>query len=399
MPRARAAVLTVVLALRLASSGGAGAAPTIRATRVPVLLRNGSLSPLLLDCREANPATGRFDGGRLAGCNGPSLVRVPSWLASDFTHLLYYGHHMGFAIRALGSRAGVRGPWEDIGEVLRAPALDAPRAGAQARLKHISSPHVTADHQQRVLRMHFHGEKVRFRLQSGKSCWQGTMEAHSADGLAFSVPAESPRPPPAIGCFYLRTFEHDGMEYAVMKRDNDGISLVRRPLHSPPTERFSEGQLLLPGARHASVVRAPGGQLLVFWTNIGRCGYCDRALGRGVVPNEHTWAPDAPERILAAPIVGTRWPSWRVGAPQTVLEPELELEGGRLQLSRSVSGEAMRPERALRDPDVVLDADASGGARMHLVYAAMGEFGLALAEVEVAVHGHGSARSPVPPHH
>ena len=61
--------------------------------------------------------------------------------------------------------------------------------------------------------------------------------------------------------------------------------------------------------------------------------------------------------------------------PVTVLEPELDYEGGELPLIPSVRGLSNEPVRQLRDPAIF-----SEWPRTYLLYSVAGERGIAIAE-------------------
>ena len=63
-------------------------------------------------------------------------------------------------------------------------------------------------------------------------------------------------------------------------------------------------------------------------------------------------------------------------APELVLEPQEEWEGASEPLEPSARGAVIGPARQLRDPAIFEE-----GGRTFLLYAAAGEYGLAIAEL------------------
>jgi hypothetical protein len=210
---------------------------------------------------------------------------------------------------------------------------------AEQDTRHIASPDVHVDHANRRIVMYYHG----------LADWgvQRTRVALSEDGLRFAARPE------LLGPSYFRVFRHAGASYAlampgILFRSADGLS------------GFERGPLLFEGGlqRHTALLRR-GEVLHVFWTRVG----------------------DAPESILHSriPLRGD-WRGWRVeGEPEVVLRPDLPYEGSDLPTAPSWRGAVNIPVRQLRDP-CVFEEDG----RVLLLYAAQGEAGIALAELEPA---------------
>ncbi|NQW20868.1 MAG: hypothetical protein HQ477_09155 [Chloroflexi bacterium] len=82
--------------------------------------------------------------------NGPSLTRVPSWVARPFgKYYLYFGHHDGDYIRLVYADE-IAGPWQ----IHAAGTLGLNNSHFNG---HIASPHVHVDEYLRQIRMYFHG--------------------------------------------------------------------------------------------------------------------------------------------------------------------------------------------------------------------------------------------------
>jgi hypothetical protein len=275
------------------------------------------------------------DGGNI---NGPSLIRVPDWVAEPLgRYYLYFAHHQGKYIR-LAYADRIEGPWR-----IHAPGtlkLD----DALFINWHVASPDVIVDDERRQLRMYFHGP-----TESG----QMSFAAFSKNGLSFT-----PGPEP-LGIYYFRVFRLDDWWYAMARggwlyRSRDGVTAFEEgPNPFPdvdPQDKWSPS----PGPRHVAVL-VDGGRLQVYYTNIG----------------------DSPERILRCTIDATGdWRGWRAAAPEEVLRPEQPWEGADLPLQLSKVGACER-ENALRDPAIFVE-----DGRTYLLYSVAGEYGIAIAQVE-----------------
>ena len=179
--------------------------------------------------------------------NGPSAIRVPDWVENPRgRYYLYFAHHHGRDIR-IAVADDLLGPWTVHGRGV----LDIEATAAHA---HVASPDVHVDHEQRRLRMYFHGGA------SGVSTDQVTFVASSKDGLDFAAS------PARLAPFYLRVFEHDGWFYGVGKRGNRSGILVRS---EDPTAPFEAGATIIPRMRHAAVLKRDDDEAWVLYTRIG----------------------------------------------------------------------------------------------------------------------------------
>jgi hypothetical protein len=221
--------------------------------------------------------------------NGPSLIRCPDWVTQPpAKYLLYFAHHEGRSIR-LALSDHLRGPWR-----LHTPApLDLPNSyfpveapltesldptvlkliekGEDGNYPHIASPDVWVDHENREIRLYYHG-----RLDNGLQC---SRVALSKDGVNFTAREE------ILGTSYLRLFKQDNWFYALtmpaqLYRSRDGLG------------NFETGPCLTnEPIRHHALLHHQG-QWLLFWTRVG----------------------DQPERILVSTIqTGPDWMNWRLG--------------------------------------------------------------------------------------
>ena len=294
---------------------------------------------------------------------GPSLIRVPDWVAQPLgRYYLYFADHKGRHIR-LGFADALTGPWrihvpgslrlaqtpfpteppEASPELVRAALEHAQASGLrlphgmreELTTPHIASPDVHVDHERQRIVMIYHG------LQAAGQ--QVSRAAVSADGVHFA-PGEE-----VLGRTYMRLFRYRGRIYALAMPGQ----LYRC---ASMTSGFEEGpRLFNPNMRHAAVL-VRGETLLVFWTQVG----------------------DAPERILLSTVdLRGDWTSWRDSdPPREVLRPTRPWEGANAPVAPSMRSVAPGHVNQLRDPAVYVEGDA-----VYLLYAAAGESGIAIARV------------------
>jgi hypothetical protein len=273
--------------------------------------------------------------------NGPSLIRVPSWVTEPLgRYYLYFAHHNGKYIR-LAYADHLEGPWK-----VHAPGV-LHLSNTPACRGHIASPDVLVDEARHEIRMYFHGPA---RAVSGQKSFLAT----GKDGLHFAPRDE------VLGLFYFRVFPYDNAWYALAKggvlyRSADGLTGFE-PGHNPfPGGDRRTGDLNEPGPRHVALQRR-GDTLWVYYSSIG----------------------DAPERILRARIqLHADWREWRATDPVEVLRPEFPWEGADLPLKPSTAGAARGRVHELRDPAIFEDNDG----RTYLLYSVAGESGIAIAEL------------------
>jgi hypothetical protein len=265
--------------------------------------------------------------------NGPSLIRVPDWLPRPLgRYYLYFAHHDGRYIR-LAYADELTGPWQ-MHEPGVLPLADSHFKG------HLASPDVHVDHEQRRIRMYYHGAD----LPSGPPGPQHSRVALSADGLSFAAGSE------ILGRSYLRVVRH-GDGYLGMAMPGEFYR------STDPLGGFETGPMLFDeDMRHAALC-VRDDVLWVFYTQVGH----------------------APERILFSTIALTAdWHTWQPTEPVTVLQPEHDYEGADRPLAPSVRGLSPEPVRELRDP-ALYEEDG----RLYLLYTVAGERGVALAELDM----------------
>jgi hypothetical protein len=293
---------------------------------------------------------------------GPSAIRIPDWIEGRLgDYYLYFADHKGSYIR-LAYADRLTGPWtihprgslqlEQSCFLTEPPTVTSEQlAHHEARFRdrgaalshdllleittpHIASPDVHVDPAGRRIVMYFHG------LDAVGT--QVTRIATSTNGIDFAAQPE------ILGPSYMRAFRHDGMTYALtmpgrLYRSADGM------------HGFAPGPTLFnPRMRHSAVMMR-GGELWVFWTQVG----------------------DAPERILLSRIeLAGDWHGWKDGPAVEILRPEHAWEGAEALLLPSIRSTAYGRVNQLRDPAILED-----DGRVYLLYAVGGESGIAIAEV------------------
>ena len=281
-----------------------------------------------------NPIISEQPGSRIGeNINGPSLIKVPSWLPNPLgLYYLYFAHHSGEYIR-LAYAQNLEGPW-----LIHEPGTL--KLKETICVHHIASPDVHVDHEKQVIRMYFHGP-------IGRGSRQVSLVATSADGIHFAASKE------ILGESYFRMFQWQGHHYAMAKagvlyRSVDGLKDFERGINP-----FNLDSALYE-IRHVAL-KLDGNTLSVFYSRIG----------------------DSPECILMSRIeLNLDWNTWQASDPVTVLKPENEYEGVNFPLSRSKAGAANGGAHELRDPAIFREQGKS-----YLLYSAAGESGIAIAEL------------------
>ena len=310
---------------------------------VPTVMAGG-MDTIHLQRFPQNPIVRRemLPGNAGDNINGPSLVRVPSWVSNRLgNYYLYFAHHSGNYIR-LAYADKLEGPWT-IYQPGTLKLAEAPGCNG-----HIASPDVHVDEARKQIRMYFHGPA---RGSGG----QKSFVALSQDGLHFKTSSEP------LGNFYFRVVCWRDEWFAMAKggllyRSKDGLTQFQQGPNPFPGSEARHQNYNSPGPRHVAL-HLLGDDLWVYYSNIG----------------------DAPERILRSRIRLTgEWKDWRASAPEEVLRPETAYEGADLPLKPSAAGAMKGRENALRDPAIFVEADG----RTYLLYSAAGESALAIAELQ-----------------
>ena len=304
--------------------------------------------------------------------NGPSVIKVPSWVKRPLgKYYMYFAHHRGAYIR-LAYADSLHGPWKVyVPGVLNvsATALYRPQPDPPYEIygvyTHVASPEVLVDDANKRIVMWVHGQ-----FSDGKKWPEDPVEAHawlrqngynqvtqvtvSTDGLHFKAqPSLSPEP-------YLRVFEHGGQYFGLVRLGH----LVRA---SDPLQPFESGPNPFRDTPYSNKIRhvallADGDTLHIFLSVIGA----------------------APESILHTTMsLQGDWKDWKVGAFDSVLKPEARYECPDWPVRESEVGEIYGAARQLRDPALYVDRSADGKDKITLFYTVCGEQGVAAADVEI----------------
>lgn len=281
--------------------------------------------------------------------NGPSLIKVPSWVDNPLgKYYLYFAHHEGLSIKLLTADSLV-GPWtlqeNDVLHLTETDFCQTPPsredthpqvlaqidAGMDGDYVHIASPDVHCDDESGEIRMYFHG-----RVADGTQC---TKFAVSNDGLNFQAHSEP------LGLSYFRVFKFSGSYYAIalggqLYRSKYGVT------------GFKAGpKITAENFRHCAI-HSENETVYVFWSRPG----------------------DNPECILVSTLdTADDWQNWTLGEPVQVHAPEREWEGLLEKAEPSIWGGVMSPVRQLRDPAIYREGD-----KLWLLYSIAGEQGLAI---------------------
>jgi hypothetical protein len=270
--------------------------------------------------------------------NGPSLIRVPSWVRKPLgRYYLYFAHHGGKFIR-LAYADALAGPW-------RIHEPGSLRLEQTPYGHHIASPDVHVDEANKRIIMYYHGCCVKDHAYG-----QTTMAATSADGLHFESRTEH------LDSSYWRMWQYGEWYYAVVmpfQAGDGGMKILRSrdPLtgwERSPRRYFTEDW------RHGAV-KLDGDVLTLFWSDAFR----------------------RPERLMFSRMdLRGDWLDWQPTTPQTLLRPEMPWEGADAPHTTSKRGAVHGCVWQLRDPGIYRE-----DGRDYLLYAAGGEHAIAIAEL------------------
>ena len=126
-----------------------------------------------------------------ANINGPSLIRVPSWVEGALgRYYLYFAHHSGSYIR-MAYADELAGPWtiHEAGTLpIEGTICNDIYASSFADYRHIASPDLHVDSESQQIRMYFHCPVyISGPRESDDSYRQVTLLATSSDGLSFQA--------------------------------------------------------------------------------------------------------------------------------------------------------------------------------------------------------------------
>jgi hypothetical protein len=343
-------LLVLAAAGSLATAGRAGP-PHVQVTRLPQ-------SPIIVP--EMLPG----DDG--ASINGPSLIRVPSWVQHPLgRYYLYFAHHAGKYIR-LAYADDLGGPWH-----VREGGVQ-PLAAQHTVRGHIASPEAVIDEASRRIYLFYHGGNP----VEGKP--QATSVSVSTDGLNFT-PIDV-----VVGPAYLRVFRHAGHWYSL----NQSGELCRAAALGQPFQPVA--RIIGPEIADAvdpARLGEPGAPPADTRPKSGPDRYSIRHIGLDVDGDRlvifFSCVGHRPERILCT-FVDLHGPEerWKARGVVEVAQPEGEAEGASLPQAYSNGGISRTRVHELRDPTVFRE-----GGHAWLLYSVAGEHGIGITRLTYALAG------------
>ena len=358
--------------------------------------------------------------------NGPSVVRIPEWVADkDKAHpsavyYMYFGHHGGKYIRLAWSEK-IEGPWtifntgsNDDSRVNGRGVLD---LGSDDEIKfnngiriynHIASPDIVIDNENKKFILYFHGP-TKSSTEGDKhfdTWYQMSFVSTSKNGLNFNCPDDVAVSGgvgggedgygvknATLGNAYFRTFNYNNSLYAfsnygpIWKSPSSTEPWVTTsPKATSWTEGPLEGNPIFAdlaqmynnnGARHEAGNPAPRtGAPRHFATHL-------KADGK-TLEVWYTSRGDMPERIFSTTIDlskddWTKWDSEITDQNQVhteMLRPAVDWEGVNFPLAISGNG-SENGVNQLRDPALFQDTDG----KRYLFYSGAGESAIGIAEI------------------
>lgn len=280
--------------------------------------------------------------------NGPTLMRVPSWLKNPLgKYYLYFAHHRGSFIRLAYSDT-IDGPWKiykpGVLQLSDCPHLEQNPAN---NIGHIASPDIYIDEENKRFLMYYHGSlpgSVNLRNQF-------TFVATSEDGIDFDSSYDE-----ILGFTYMRAFKHDdGYLYTLdmagkFRRSKDGIS------------NFEEGPNLY-------------GEEDVYSRKFDVRHHCFLKKGNTLYMM-FTIREACPESLCITSMdISKDWTEWKFDSYEKLLEPEMDYEGVNYPLEPSKWGDQINV-RQLRDP-FMYEKDGV----TYVFYTVAGECGIAVAKL------------------
>jgi len=168
--------------------------------------------------------------------NGPSLIKVPSWIEdASGKYYLYFAHHIGKYIR-LAYADDLAGPWKIYdGKILQLgdTICNDITGSIYLNYKHVASPDIHIDNNTQQINMYFHCPVfISGPIDSDDSYGQVTLLATSQDGLNFVPTSEF------LGNAYFRVFKWDSYYYAIsipvysIDQLTDSATSKKDPLYS-----------------------------------------------------------------------------------------------------------------------------------------------------------------------
>lgn len=323
--------------------------------------------------------------------NGPSCIRIPSWVAPgdradpSAVYYLYFADHNGDFIR-MAWAVNLEGPWTGFRMDAALPLEDRGvlSLGSDGEITpgngivvdgHIASPQVFVDDVNQKFVMYYHGPSE----HNGNDKGQSTVVATSADGLNFNLPADGGQAdhgtkPVILGESYFRVFQQDGRFYA-FSNTGDLWKAPVDPFLPPAGYDYSKDYWDRGPNPFVDGVRAQG------WPLIRPRHF--GVLKRGnILYTILSYKEDRPEQLKMATFDFDELPegynSWAPRFPeQELLSAQSGWEGGQFPPRASQSGAQAGGVNQLRDPGVFVDSDG----RTYLFYCGQGETAIGLGQL------------------
>ena len=336
-----------------------------------------------------------------ANINGPSVIRIPDWIAPadradpGAVYYMYFANHAGKYIR-MAWASSIEGPWR----LFNVGVYDDPRvpmkgvldlgsdslisfgAGNVEVRNHIASPDVMVDEVYHRIIMYFHGDS---NGRTGATGLQKTFVATSSDGLNFNIPADGGQTGHGVrnvilGNAYFRVFRYTTNWFAFSNfgalwrapNPDDPWQTPANPLDNAwiegPNPIYADLQAIRLTDPTRSLVDTPR-------------HFAARLLSDGnTLEVLYTARGDAPERIFRTTLsLAPDWLAWN-SEPlhRELLRPELDWEGADQPVAPSQNGAQVNVNQ-LRDPCLFVDADG-----MHyLFYSGEGEEAIGVSRVNL----------------
>jgi len=331
--------------------------------------------------------------------NGPMPVRTRSWMHPDLAKremVVYYSSHGhrsgGHDIEMIVSTDSETGTWvKPKGN--DGAGIDLVVTGRKIPCRELHSPSLFVDDENRIMYMYVHGHgcvdddgnRIRIPYRTDP---QPTLVLTSTDGVHWSLPdgiQGGTRDILIKDLFYLTTpVRYNDYYYALAKTRQSSVGNATLCRSKSLIGPWTQGPLLIQGARHADLHIFRNRHFVIFFTLIG----------------------DAPEHVEVGTIDLLRdgdgdtdandWMNWTVLPGPTILRPEYEYERG-LDGDASVGtgpsksgGAECKIEAQLRDPHFLPDDDSMGSDNDNadilsglLFYVVQGERAFALARLSL----------------
>jgi len=323
--------------------------------------------------------------------NGPTVIRIPDWIAPenranpDAMYYIYFAHHSGDYIRMAWAKE-IEGPWHlyNIGsevELGNRGVLDHGNKniyldnGIMISNNHLASLDAHVDHENQQVILYFHSGSSTY-VNGVQVKKQLSYVSTSPDGLHFYDSIE----PVFFGPSYFRVFKYKQNLYALTNDGTPYRALDAEFPWTPPAgfnftnylwEKHSDNpfqrditndgiEKSVLRVRHTAV-RVTGDELQIFYSRRG----------------------DSPERIQMSTIdlsVGD-WEKWDATYPPTELLRAISgWEGGQFTPKPSETSSAPENVNQLRDPYVFEDNDSL----LYLFYTGRGEDAIGIAELQIS---------------